>query len=55
MEVEEKGEDIGIKDMRKHLGWYSHGMNGSSDFRNKINRIKSIEEVKEEINNFFNS
>ena len=47
------GEKESLLLFRKHLGWYSHGMNGSSDFRNKINRIKSIEEVKKEINDFF--
>lgn len=38
---------------RKHLCWYSAGMNGSSDFRNKINRTKNIDEIKKLINDFF--
>ena len=32
------GENEALLLFRKHLGWYSSGMVGSSEFRNKINR-----------------
>ena len=38
---------------RKHLCWYSAGMAGSSEFRNKINRINDIEDLVMEIEKFF--
>jgi tRNA-dihydrouridine synthase B len=31
------GEEIGLRLAKKHLGWYSSGMNDSADFRRKIN------------------
>ena len=39
---------------RKHLCWYSAGMVGSSEFRNKVNRINDIEDLITEIERFFN-
>lgn len=47
------GEKEALLLFRKHLGWYSSGMTNASEFRNKINRIKDINEIKEEINKFF--
>jgi tRNA-dihydrouridine synthase B len=38
---------------RKHLGWYSGGIIGSAGFRNKINTIREVEEMKKEIEKFF--
>jgi nifR3 family TIM-barrel protein len=43
----EKGEMIGILEMRKHLGWYSHGMRGSPTFRNKCNLATTFQEMME--------
>ena len=47
------GEKESCSLFRKHLCWYSAGMTGSSEFRNKINRINNIKELVKEINNFF--
>jgi len=33
------GEDVGCKIARKHLGWYTKGMPGSAEFRNRVNFI----------------
>lgn len=43
--VEYKGEDRGVKEMRKHLGWYLKGLPGSARTREKINEAASEEEV----------
>ena len=43
----EKGEMIGILEMRKHLGWYSHSMRGSPTFRNKCNLATTFQEMME--------
>ncbi len=47
MTVEDKGEYIGIREMRKHIGWYTAGMAGSARLRVSINKAESIQEMKE--------
>src|SRR5699024_5393221 len=49
--VEEKGE-IAIKELRKHIAWYTKNMKNSSEFRAKINQIESKEELLENINEY---
>lgn len=36
--VEHKGEDIGVKEMRKHAAWYIKGLPGSAEMRTVINQ-----------------
>lgn len=38
---------------RKHIAWYSVGMNGGADFRVSVNRTTDIEAVKTLIRDFF--
>jgi len=45
LEVEEKGEYTGIREMRKHIAWYTKGLKNSSVIRNYINTITSKEEL----------
>ena len=33
------GADAGVKIARKHLGWYTKGLSGSAEFRNKVNAV----------------
>ena len=47
------GEDVGVKIARKHLGWYTKGMHGSADFRNKVNFIDDPAQVKDELERFY--
>ena len=47
------GEKESCSLFRKHLCWYSAGMTGSSEFRNKINRINNVEDLIAEIEKFF--
>ena len=51
--IEYYGLESSITLFRKHLCWYSAGMEGSSDFRNRINRTKNLDEIKKLINEFF--
>lgn len=53
MQVEYNGEYVGVKEMRKHLAWYTHGLRGSSSFRDEINRIDTFDELSEKVVNFF--
>ena len=52
--IEYYGDEIGVKMARKHIGWYSSGIKGSSEFRVRINNMTNKTEVKENIINFFN-
>lgn len=52
--IEHYGEKYGIPIARKHIAWYSSGLNGSNDFRNQINQLKDIEIITNKIQEFFN-
>jgi tRNA-dihydrouridine synthase B len=43
----------GVKMARKHLGWYTKGLHGSAEFRNKVNFIDQANEVLGEIDRFY--
>lgn len=41
-----KPEHVAVKEMRKHISWYIHGMRGAASLRTKINLMDSPDEVK---------
>ena len=43
--VQEKGEYIGLREMRKHICYYIKKLKDSSKIRDTINRLESKEEV----------
>lgn len=45
--IQLKGEFRAIKEIRKHIGWYTKGLPNSSKLRNKINNINDLKEMKE--------
>lgn len=47
------GGYTGLRMARKHLAWYSRGYKLSAEFRNNINKMEDIYEVKNEIMTFF--
>ena len=51
--IEHYGEKVGMPVARKHIAWYSAGITGSNEFRNQINQLKNIEEIKDKIKKFF--
>ena len=51
--VETKGENIGIKEMRKHLSAYIKGMPKSAEAREKINKIENREELEGYLKEYF--
>ncbi len=51
--IDHYGKNIGMPVARKHIAWYSAGLNGSSEFRNEINKLKNLEEIKNKIKVFF--
>ena len=50
--VEEKGE-IAVKELRKHIAWYTKNLKNSSDFRNNINQIETEQELIQKIEEYF--
>lgn len=46
MLVEYKGEYVAIREMRKHISWYTQGYPHSSDFRRIVNAMESMEEME---------
>ena len=47
LEVKEKGEYTGIREMRKHISFYLKGLKDASEMRNRVNRIENKEELKQ--------
>ena len=50
--VNEKG-DIAIKELRKHIAWYTKNLKNSSEFRNSINVIETKEELITKLDEYF--
>lgn len=50
--VEEKGE-IAIKELRKHIAWYTKNLKNSSEFRNSINMVETKEQLIKTLNEYF--
>jgi nifR3 family TIM-barrel protein len=46
LSIDFKGEYTGIREMRKHVAWYTTGYAGSSKLRNRVNEIESMEDLK---------
>lgn len=47
LQVEYKGEYLGIREMRKHVSWYTTGLPNSARLRAKINAVESLVELEE--------
>lgn len=47
MMTEFKGEMAGMREMRKHVAWYTAGYPGSAALRNEINAVETLEELVE--------
>lgn len=53
MELQEKEELTAIREMRKHIAWYTKNMPSSSEFRTEINKIDSKQELIKKIESYF--
>jgi tRNA-dihydrouridine synthase len=45
MAVADKGQPRGLREMRKHLGWYIKGIPGAAALRQELMRAETREEV----------
>lgn len=51
LQLEYKGEYLGIREMRKHVSWYTTGLPNSARLRGAINAVESFEELGELLEN----
>jgi tRNA-dihydrouridine synthase B len=47
------GTETGVNMMRKHIGWYTKGLPGSAEFRNKVNQEPDATRVKAMLADFY--
>lgn len=47
------GTDTGVRIARKHIGWYSKGLSGSSEFRNEVNQIGDPAQVRRHVRDYY--
>lgn len=52
MLLEIRPEKVVIGEIRKHIGWYTKGIQGSAEIRNQINQTQSSAEVKNLLINY---
>ena len=53
LQLEYKGEYTGVREMRKHLSWYTVGMPHSARFRQTINTMENMDELVEGVETIF--
>ena len=46
LQVKYKGEYLGIREMRKHVSWYTSGLPNSARLRGEINAVESLVELE---------
>ena len=55
LEIDEKGERVAIKEMRKHISAYTKSLKDSSQFRNKMNTLETKKGVIDCLKEYFNT
>lgn len=52
MQIEFKGEYVGIREMRKHAAWYTAGYHGASHVRRALSEVESYPQLEELMHKF---
>lgn len=47
LQLAEKGEYTGVREMRKHLSWYTAGLPNSARLRGQVNLAESFEQIRQ--------
>ena len=55
LQMEAKGEYTAVREMRKHLAWYTAGMPHSARFRQTINTMETMQELFDGIEKIFSA
>lgn len=53
LQTEYKGEYTAVREMRKHIGWYTTGLPHSARLRQKLNEMETMEELQEAVERLF--
>ncbi len=53
LQLQYKGEYTGVREMRKHLSWYTTGYPNSARFRQMINTMESMDELIKSVEDIF--
>ena len=51
--LEFKGEYTAIREMRKHISWYTTGLPGSAKFRGRMNEMETMEQLVNTVDELF--
>jgi tRNA-dihydrouridine synthase B len=51
--MEHYGEQVGVPIARKHIGWYTRGLHGSAEFRNRVNLLPRAADVVDALERFY--
>nr|WP_288452786.1 tRNA dihydrouridine synthase DusB [uncultured Anaerostipes sp.] len=55
MMIDFKGEYIGVREMRKHVSWYTFGFPGAAKLRDKVNHTETYQDLEELLTNYLES
>lgn len=55
LQLEYKGEYTAIREMRKHVSWYTSGLPGSAKFRKHVNEMETLEGLIETVEKLFSA
>ena len=55
LQVEYKGEYLGVREMRKHVAWYTTGYHDSARLRQKVNEVESLVALDELLDQYLES
>jgi tRNA-dihydrouridine synthase B len=47
------GIETGVNMARKHIGWYTRGLHGSAEFRNRVNQVSDPRQVQAMLAEFY--
>lgn len=53
LQLQYKGDYIGVREMRKHVAWYTAGLYNSAQMRNQIQQMETVEELEEAVRRIF--
>ena len=51
--IEMYGEQVALREMRKHLCWYARGLPGAARFRDMVNRLQSGSDLTSAVKDYF--
>ena len=55
MLIDFKGEYIGVREMRKHVSWYTFGFPGAAKLRDKVNHTETYQDLEQLLSQYLES